>query len=72
MKRDRLDPCPFCGGNNLVSSTFNIKGREGYPTHIRCEDYGSTGQGVFVDKRDGLSDELIAVWNERATLSFGE
>jgi Lar family restriction alleviation protein len=72
MKRNKLDPCPFCGGKNLEPTTFDIQDREGYPTHIRCADCGATGPWVYVPKRDGISDELIEVWNERTTLSFGE
>ena len=58
-----LKPCPFCGSDELITTTSN-KDREGVPTQITCDDCGASCGMVYT--QDGeINLELQHEWNKR-------
>jgi Lar family restriction alleviation protein len=64
FKDIKVNPCPFCGSNNLklIGGTQN-KQREDYG--IICSNCGGAGPKVFVHYSDGETKVLRALekWN---------
>jgi len=72
MNQTELNPCPWCGGLNLLVR-FGAQDEEGVPSHIRCDDCGSSGPSEYVpeevsavcDATDSLPMRLVQLWNSR-------
>ncbi len=54
---EELKPCPFCGGNETVSSVNNA-----YVEYAECMTCGATGPDVVV-----VSGDARAAWNRRTS-----
>lgn len=54
-KQDGLEPCPFCGGVDIL-----VKKRR--TTFIECADCGA----LMLDYQDGVQRDVIAAWNRRS------
>jgi len=67
MKKEKLKPCPFCGGDKNVICRTDYDGRDSYAVSCRYpECHGGIfmlGYGYFADKA-----EAIAAWNTRAVV----
>jgi Lar family restriction alleviation protein len=63
MADPHLQPCPFCGGTDLIYDGINVA------AYITCESCGAFGPEVKIEGGDGFSDkhrgQATERWNRR-------
>lgn len=70
-----LKPCPFCGGDAEMTSTWNNRYRK-YFINVRCTVCGSCSKGYTSDENPTKNDwdldacyNAAAIWNKRPYLN---
>ena len=57
---EKLKPCPFCGGSNVVVQKTPSGGKTKFSYSVVCEDCW-----IWTDMSD-IEAKVINVWNRRA------
>lgn len=64
-----INPCPFCGSDDLARQISN-EDREGIPTNIICCECGASGPWIYCSKEELDAEELpgtaLKLWNDRS------
>lgn len=63
-----INPCPFCGGSDIIITIVDTEDREGTPVALTCTDCGAQGPWSYVpEELTGCKESIceITKWNER-------
>lgn len=59
---DKLEPCPFCGGEALLES---YRARKGYEASIQCNQCLCSMSTITYDEEETAIEDVVKAWNRR-------
>lgn len=63
---DNLKPCPFCGGEAVISLNGDKPGYRG--TMVMCGNCGARTKFFTISTEYGSTEEAVKAWNTRSEM----